>query len=215
MPARSRNAAARTPSPAGYRQIASPGAGGAQDLARGARRSALLPAPRRLRVTSPKNAHGSISRRACPVRRRAACANPAVRRACRPRAGTGGDHGRFPSACQAAAAPAGRPGFSPYIIGPGALPRYRYLPAPRHHPCAPCASPIDEPVRAATSGPTSRSNLHGGRGSDQATGLGQHYRRAVAEAATLRQRARRPARGRARSRPPPAAPPSAPGARLG
>ena len=37
-----------------------------------------------------------------------------------------------PSACQAAAAPAGRPGFSPYIIGPGAPPRYRNLPAPRH-----------------------------------------------------------------------------------
>ena len=90
MPARSRNAAARSPSLWGYRQIA----GGARTLTRGARRSAL-PAPRRLAGHLPRAPTVASAGALVQSRRRAACANPAASRACRPRAATGGDHGRF------------------------------------------------------------------------------------------------------------------------
>ena len=124
-------------------------------LARGARRSALLPAPRRLRVTSPKNAHDSISRRACPVRRRAGlrqpCGAPCMPAPRRYR----GRPWPIPLCLSSRRRPCRatwlfplhhRPRSAPPLPQLARAPHHPGDPAPTHHPCAPCTNPIDERV---------------------------------------------------------------------
>ena len=146
MPARSRNAAARNPSLWGTARSPVPGAGGARTLARGARRSAL-PAPRRLAGHLPRAPTVASAGALVQSRRRAACANPAVSLHAGPAPLPGATMADSPLPVKPPPAPAGRPRFPPYIIGPGAPPRYRKLRAPLPLSAGPESPPGQPPSR--------------------------------------------------------------------